>query len=259
MDWGFLGYLPLSGIGVSAVVIGLERLWPARRERGQPSLNVGLWAFRHVNQILAIPVVASASVAFARQAGLPSLHSREWPLAWAVIAFFLAMDMAEYLFHRAQHAVPLLWRMHSLHHSDPCMNALTTERHFWGDAYLRALFISPVIAVVLAPPGLAIGLYSLFGVYNVFVHANLPVSFGRLSWFLNSPAYHRIHHSKQPEHHGANFAALFPIWDVVAGSYRRPTASPETGLDGRSPRSLLDMLLWPVLGSRRRATTPQPA
>lgn len=251
---GYLGYLPLSGMGVSAVVIGLERLWPARQEAGQPLLNIGLWAFRHFNQTLVVPAVAAVSVALARKAGLPSLHTSDWPLIWSVITFFLAMDLAEYLFHRAQHAVPFLWRMHSLHHSDPCMSALTTERHFWGDAYLRALFISPIIAVVLAPPGIAFGVYSLFGVYNVFTHANLPVSFGRLSWILNSPSYHRIHHSREAEHHGANFAAFLPIWDVLAGSYQRPTTSPATGLDGLAPRSLMEMLVWPA--RRRKISLP---
>jgi sterol desaturase/sphingolipid hydroxylase (fatty acid hydroxylase superfamily) len=257
MGWDMLGYLPLSGMGISMIVVCFERLWPARREPGQPFLNVGLWALRHVNQMLAVPVVATASVAIARKAGLPSLHSREWPLIWSAITFFLAMDYGEYLFHRAQHAIPILWRMHSLHHSDPCMNAFTTERHFWGDAYLRALLISPIITIVLAPPSIVFGLYSAFAVYNVFNHANLPVSFGRLSWLINSPAYHRLHHSKDPEHHGANFASLFPIWDVLAGSYRHPTSAPETGLDDRSPRSLLDMVLWPLLGATRRARAVQ--
>jgi sterol desaturase/sphingolipid hydroxylase (fatty acid hydroxylase superfamily) len=259
MSWGFLAYLPLTGISVTVVVIAFERLWPARREAGQPMLNLGTWAFRHVNQTLAVPVVATAAVAVARQAGLPSLRTHEWPLICSVVGYFLAMDLAEYLFHRAQHAVPVLWRMHSLHHSDPCMSALTTERHFWGDVYLRAVFIWPLISIVLDPPGVAIGLYGVFCVYNVFNHANLGVNFGRLSWLLNSPAYHRLHHSKRPEHHGANFAALFPIWDVLTGSYRRPIASPETGLDDRAPRSLLDMLIWPVLGAKRRATALQAA
>lgn len=252
MNWALLGYLPLSGLGASAVVLGLERLWPARREAGQPFLNLGLWAFRHVNQTLVAPVVAIGSATIAQRAGLPSLRSHEWPLIWAVIALFLMMDLAEYLFHRAQHAFPLLWRMHSLHHSDPCVNALTTERHFWGDTYLRALVISPLIGVLLSPPAAALGIYGVFGTYNVFIHANLPVNFGRMSWILNSPAYHRIHHAREAEHHGANFAALFPIWDVLAGSYRRPTISPPTGIEEGPPRSLMEMLIWPALVSRRR-------
>jgi sterol desaturase/sphingolipid hydroxylase (fatty acid hydroxylase superfamily) len=254
-----LDSLPLLGICVTAVVMALERLWPARREPGQPFLNLGVWAIRHIHQMLAVPVVATAALAVARQAGLPSLRSHEWPLVWSVLCYFLAMDLAEYLFHRAQHAVPVLWRMHSLHHSDPCMSALTTERHFWGDVYVRALFIWPLMSIVLAPPGAAIGLYGAFSVYNVFNHANLRVNFGPLSWLLNSPAYHRLHHSKEPEHHGANFAALLPIWDVIAGSYRRPGAPPETGLCDRTPRSILEMLVWPVLGSRRRANELQSA
>jgi sterol desaturase/sphingolipid hydroxylase (fatty acid hydroxylase superfamily) len=250
MQSGLLGYLPLLGISVTVVIKGCERLWPARREAGQLLLNAGNWAIRHVTQSFALPAVTAASLAIARKTILPSLRTDEWPIIWAVICYFAVMDLTEYLFHRAQHAVPILWRMHSLHHSDPCMNALTTERHFWGDAYLRALFIWPLITLVLTPPGIAVGLYATFSAYNYFIHANLPVNFGRLTWALNSPAYHRLHHSKEPEHHDANFAALFPIWDVLAGSYRHPTATPATGLDDGAPRSLLDMVLWPMRRTR---------
>jgi hypothetical protein len=37
-----------------------------------------------------------------------------------------ALDLMEYLFHRVQHSVPIMWSMHSLHHSDAALNATTT-------------------------------------------------------------------------------------------------------------------------------------
>jgi sterol desaturase/sphingolipid hydroxylase (fatty acid hydroxylase superfamily) len=73
----------------------------------------------------------------------------------------------------------------------------------------------------------------------------VPLNFGKLSWLLNSPAYHRRHHSSLPEHFNSNYAALLPIWDVLAGSYRRPDSMPPTGLAG-APSNIAQAMLWPI-------------
>ena len=68
---------------------------------------------------------------------------------------------------------------------------------------------------------------------------------------LNAPAYHRRHHSAEPAHYDSNFAALFPIFDVLAGSYHRPDGYPATGIPDR-PASAREVLLWPLLFHRRQ-------
>jgi len=83
-----------------------------------------------------------------------------------------------------------------------------------------------------------------------------------LSWALNTPAYHRIHHSASAEHFDVNFAAILPIFDVMLGTYRpaRPGERPVTGLDtGRIPRTWLDVLAWPVSGLLRRRSPVRAA
>jgi sterol desaturase/sphingolipid hydroxylase (fatty acid hydroxylase superfamily) len=177
---------------------------------------------------------------------LPSLSDGLAMPVWvSALAYLVVRDGLEFLFHRAQHTIPWLWAMHSLHHSDPNMSALTTSRHFWGDAIIKALTIYPLAAFVIAPTPLAFGLFSLLSLWNFAVHARLPINFGPLSWLLNSPAYHRRHHSSLPEHYNSNFAALFPIFDVLSGTYNRPHGFPPTGLDTK-PESLADLLIWPV-------------
>jgi len=80
------------------------------------------------------------------------------------------------------------------------------------------------------------------GLWNYLSHSRVPLNFGRWSWLLNSPAYHRRHHSSLPEHYDSNFAAILPIFDVIAGSYNQPERSmPPTGLEWK-PRNLLDAL-----------------
>ena len=91
------------------------------------------------------------------------------------------------------------------------MNATTTERHFWGDQFIKAVTIWPAASLVVRPSTPALVVYVMFGLWNYVAHSKLPFSFGRFSWVLNSPAYHRRHHSALPEHHNSNFAALLPV------------------------------------------------
>ncbi len=179
---------------------------------------------------------------------------------WPGFALFLVVrDLGEYLFHRAQHAVPFLWAMHALHHSDPDMAVLTTQRHFWGDQLIKQLTVWSAALMVISPTNAMVAAYGLVSLWNLLSHARVPLNFGRWSWVINSPAYHRRHHSALPEHYDSNFAALFPIFDVIAGSYHRPRGMPPTGLE-RQPESLGDLALWPLVWHRTPpAPAPQPA
>ena len=173
------------------------------------------------------------------------LDGTRMPFWLAFPIFLVAMDFGEYVFHRAQHAIPILWAMHSLHHSDPDMNATTAERHFWGDQLLKALTIWPLAAILIQPTVAIVLAYMLACLWHTVVHARLNFSFGRLSWLLNSPAYHRRHHSCDPAHFNSNYSALLPIFDVLSGAYHRPVGFPRTGLS-EQPAGLLSLIIWPV-------------
>src|SRR5438067_3877439 len=121
------------------LLTGLELRWPARTEAAPRALNLAVWAARLVLQLTLVPLLGLSLAEAARRLGAPSLHIDRWPRLCSALALVLAMDLAEYLYHRAQHAIPWLWRRHALHHSDPCVTATTTERHWWGDLVLKAL------------------------------------------------------------------------------------------------------------------------
>lgn len=175
---------------------------------------------------------------------------------WAAFPIFLVVrDLGEYLYHRAQHRVPFLWAMHSLHHSDPEMAALTTQRHFWGDQLVKQLTVWSAALMVISPTPAMVACYGLVSLWNFVVHADLPLDFGRLSWLLNAPGFHRRHHSRLPEHYDSNFAALFPIFDVIAGSYHRGEGFPPTGLE-RKPTGPGELIIWPLIWNR---ATPRKA
>ncbi len=181
--------------------------------------------------------------------GTSIFDGNELPFLIAFPIMLLARDGTEFFYHVCQHKIPVLWRLHSLHHSDPEMSALTTNRHFWGDQIVKNLTIWPFSTLICAPTHAMVLTYAGLSLYNYFIHANLKVDFGRWSWALNSPAYHRRHHSALREHYDTNFAALFPIWDVLCGTYRRPDGWPPSG-QATAPENITEVLLWPFLKSK---------
>jgi sterol desaturase/sphingolipid hydroxylase (fatty acid hydroxylase superfamily) len=165
------------------------------------------------------------------------------------------MDFGEYLFHLAQHKIPILWSLHSLHHSDRSLNTSTTLRHFWGDQLLKAVTIYSVAGLLLRPNPVIVVAYSVISYYNFFSHMNVKIGLGRFSWLINSPQYHRLHHSIRRHDYDLRYAALFPIFDILCGTYRAPKKGdfPHTGLAEISePDSVLEAIIWPV---RRRENT----
>lgn len=208
--------------------------------------NLQVWAVNVLVGMFVLPLYMILQ--------LPALAQGSTMPFWiGALAYLIVRDFLEFLYHRAQHSIPILWSMHALHHSDPEMSALTTNRHFWGDQLIKAITIWPLAAAVVAPTPAMVAMFNLLSLWNFAVHSRLPFSFGPLSWLLNSSAYHRRHHSSLPEHYNSNFAALFPVFDVLFGSYNRPHGFPPTGLD-RKPESLVDVIVWPV----RHADTREP-
>ena len=223
----------------TAITLGVLVLLELRRaEPGDWRLNLQAWAISAGVALVLLPLVPMW-----RTHGL--LDAGTLPFWTGLVLFVLVRDLAEYVYHRLQHRIPALWAMHSLHHSDPAMSALTTNRHFWGDQLVKQVTVWSLAAMLVTPTPAMIAIYALISLWNYYVHSALPGDFGRLSWLVNSPDYHRRHHSSQPEHFDSNFAALFPIFDVIAGSYHRPDGRPQTGFDVR-PRGPADLMLWPL-------------
>lgn len=234
----------LLTLSIAAALMLCERLWAASSDASDRSVNLYAAVLYFVTQFWLLPFVALNDVA----ARFALVDLASWPFLWAAIAFTLLMDFGEFAFHRAQHRIPLLWRMHALHHSDPNMNVTTTVRHFWGDQLIKAVTIWPACVLLLRPTPGVILFYGLVSFYHFFSHSNLRVSLGGWAWLINHPAYHRRHHSSRPEHFNSNYAGIFPIFDVLFGSYRRPDGYPPTGL-AKAPQSLVDVALWPLKSS----------
>jgi sterol desaturase/sphingolipid hydroxylase (fatty acid hydroxylase superfamily) len=236
--------LPFSPlVDVVVVLTAMERF--GRSARSDWWINLQGWA-------LLLFTGMAVHLPFELPAGSALIDGALLPFWIGFPAFLIVSDLGEYLFHRAQHRIPLLWAMHSLHHSDPDMSALTTQRHFWADPLIKKVTIWAATAFVIAPTREIAGATAMATLWSFVTHARLPLDIGRWSWLINTPAYHRRHHSALPEHYDSNFAALFPIFDVICGSYYRPDGFPPTGL-ASAPRNLQELIAWPLYHDRSNA------
>lgn len=243
MEW-FNETLPAVGgqLTFLATVLGLgllvERLLPA--QRGQPWSNIGF------NLIYVVFIIALNSALIpplmAWLQPLVKAHGLHVPVAFAdsmtgqvlqALAFLAIFDFFYYWFHRAQHVVPGVWPMHKLHHSEASLNVTTTLRHHWLEDPLRiGLVLLPIGLLFDQKPVTVAWLATLTMLWGYFVHANVRLPLGPLTSLVAGPQWHRLHHSIEPQHRDRNFAAFFPIYDIVFGTYSRPQRAeyPATGL-----------------------------
>lgn len=254
------GTLAVALLMLSLVVIGLliERINPTQAQPSTSALFNLIYALAYTFvQAIIVPVVSAATILIINAAGggwfvLPSAG---WGLLPGFVCYALTVDFLEYFFHRIQHRVPAMWAMHSFHHSDTMLNASTTNRHFWAEHGIKMMTIYLLAGLLFKANPMILGMYALLSVYNIFLHMNIRVGYGRCSIFINSPQYHRLHHSLLPEHHNRNFAAFFPIFDIIFRTCKMPGPAeyPPTGLDAneRSP-GLIEAVFWPARKLLRR-------
>jgi sterol desaturase/sphingolipid hydroxylase (fatty acid hydroxylase superfamily) len=174
-------------------------------------------------QFILILVTASTSN-IAALAAFPQLKGAIQSLPiWAqfLIAVFFA-DLAQAALHRAYHNVPLLWRLHSVHHSSRHMDWLAGSRiHFIEIILTRSAVLLPLIVLGFAPG--AINAYVvLVGLQAVLAHANLGVNFGWLEYVLVTPRYHHWHHAREREYVDVNYAIHLPLIDMLMGTFKLP-------------------------------------
>ncbi|MDC0948801.1 sterol desaturase family protein [Gammaproteobacteria bacterium] len=223
-------------IGVLALM-ALAEWWQPRRRQEIPRVfrwcnNLALVALDSLIVRLVFPLLAVGVATHAAEHGWGVLNQLDWPLWWEVLLSLLVLDLAIYLQHRLFHAVPWLWRLHRVHHSDLEFDASTGLR-FHPIEIVVSLGIKMAVVVVIGPPALAVLLFEiLLNTTAIFSHANLrlPRTLDRvLRWMVVTPDMHRVHHSIHSEETNSNFGFNLPWWDRVFGTYRR---QPRDGHDG---------------------------
>jgi sterol desaturase/sphingolipid hydroxylase (fatty acid hydroxylase superfamily) len=155
----------------------------------------------------------------------PRWPAFENPVLYGVTALFL-IDGLYYVYHRLQHAIPALWHIHKLHHTDPAVNVTTAKRtHFLERPVQFVILVAPVLWLLgVSLEGLAY--VAVLGPALLYVsHMDVRLPLGPLTGVVVGPQYHRIHHEKVEHSRHANFAQAFPLFDMLGGTYRRPGKS----------------------------------
>lgn len=192
-------------------------------------------------------------------------HSVFGSMALAIV-YALYIDCAKYWMHRLSHMIPPLWAMHSFHHSAECVTIATGARHYWVEniAFAPLLFLTLILFQV--PAHIMAMTVLLMKIPEGLQHLNYKIAWHRAGILVNTPQWHRIHHSIEPKHYDKNFSSAFPIMDVIFGTAHRPAPDeyPETGLRPRENPQLWEGIIWPFrrwLGPRREpymgATRPE--
>lgn len=175
------------------------------------------------------------------------------PLALIIAPLIALMvtDLFGYWLHRLQHGP--LWRFHAVHHavhhSVRDLHAAGSYVHVADEAF-RILFVA--IPMSLAPmQGVAEPFLftALTVLYEPYIHSPIRLHLGPLRQVLVDNRFHRIHHSRQPEHFDKNFGVYFTFWDRIFGTahFPRPDEWPETGLaDVDEPRTVREWLDLPL-------------
>lgn len=139
----------------------------------------------------------------------------------------VVLDAAVWLQHRVTHRVPLLWRLHRVHHTDPELDVTTALRFHPVEIGLSLLWKALVVILLGLTPAAVILFELLLSISAIFTHANLRLPAGldrRLRWLICTPDMHRIHHSVYQPETDSNYGFFLSIWDRAFGSYRHQPA-----------------------------------
>jgi sterol desaturase/sphingolipid hydroxylase (fatty acid hydroxylase superfamily) len=223
--------------------VGRARRWPS---------NLGIVVLDAALVRILIPVAAVGAAAYAAQRGWGLLNFTAWPFWIDVIVGFVVLDLVIYAQHVAFHKVPVLWRLHRMHHADLDIDVSTGLRFHPIEILLSMLIKIAVVMLIGVPPVAVVAFEVVLNATSMFNHSNaaMPLWLDRIvRLFVVTPDMHRVHHSIKRYETDSNYGFNLPWWDWVFRTYRpQPEAGHERMTIGlpifRDPKELrLDRLI----------------
>jgi sterol desaturase/sphingolipid hydroxylase (fatty acid hydroxylase superfamily) len=215
-------------VAALAAILWLETVFPlfqGRRHRLRHAVrNLGIGLFNGLVLALTFSTLTAWSIAWADQRGFGLLAWIAGP-AWAesILAVIL-FDLWMYLWHRANHRIPFLWRFHRMHHTDDQLDASSALRFHTGELVFSSLLRLAVVPL-LGMSLIQLLLYeTLLQPIILFHHSNvaLPERFDRIfRAVIVTPNMHRVHHSQERFETNSNYSSVFSFWDRLGKSFRR--------------------------------------
>lgn len=242
------------------VVFTVIALWEHLAPRLQSSLETRTRWFTNLSLMLVgsaaarwvLPIASITAATLAQQHGWGLLNRFELPAVLSCVVAMLLLDLGAYGVHRLDHSIPLLWRLHQVHHADLEVDCTTSFRAHPIALIWEQSTISLWVVLIGAPP-LAVALTVLLQtVFVVFHHGNLriaPKLEHWLRWFIVTPDLHRIHHSSIVVESQRNLGTLLPWWDRWLGTYQAQPGAGQAAINlGLAEiRDARILTLWKIL------------
>ena len=236
-----------------------------------PHQMVRIWVYSGLT-VLVVFGVSTGMVAVA-ESWMGPVAVRSEPVHWLwiggyTVALMAVLDFGMYVVHFLQHRVPVLWAFHKVHHSATVLNPFSNYREHPVDNVFYAVVYGGITGLfaggMMLGFGWKVSLWTVLGIsapsflFNILGyhlrHSHVWLRWpGILGMVFGCPAHHQIHHSFRPEHIDKNMAFMFPIWDVLFGTYRHASPSSETtlevGVSPQTPTGFLQQLAEPFVRS----------
>jgi len=234
-------------LAVFAALAFWERLAPARRlklsRRQRWGANLGLALVSTLVVRVLVPGSAIALAVIASTEGWGLFNRLGLPAWLAVVASVVVLDLVVYLQHVVFHSVPLLSRLHAVHHADPDFDLTTGIRFHPLEILISALVKLAAVAALGAPVAAVLVFEVLLNATAMFNHANASLPGWlepRVRRLVVTPDMHRIHHSVVEVERNSNYGFCLSVWDRLLGTYTpAPRGALELGLtDWRDPRTI---------------------
>ncbi|NMH59878.1 sterol desaturase family protein [Alteromonas ponticola] len=225
-------------LSVFALMAALE-LWLPARKAPLPRFqrwraNLGILVIGALAARVVLPATLVGVALWAEESGVGVLHWLGAPVVVSVILSILLLDLAIYWQHRLFHRVPILWRLHKVHHADSHVDS-TTGLRFHPVEIVLSLFIKGGVILLVGAPALAVIIFEVaLNAFSLFNHTNirLPLKWDdRLAYLVITQRLHRIHHSQHARETNTNFGFSVSWWDRLFNSYRPRARQSDEELD----------------------------
>ncbi|MGH7948162.1 MAG: sterol desaturase family protein, partial [Candidatus Binataceae bacterium] len=204
--------------------VGRAARWPA---------NLGVTVVNSVIIRIVIPVSAVGVALAVERHHFSLLNQVALPYALSVATGVMLLDLAIYLQHVMFHAIPVLWRVHRMHHADIDLD-VTSGARFHPIEIVLSMIVKLAVVSALGPPAVAVLMFEvLLNATSMFNHGNVRIPDGAdrvLRFLVVTPDMHRVHHSVAVRETNSNFGFNLPWWDRCFGTYRAQPAAGQLGM-----------------------------
>ncbi|APV49142.1 fatty acid hydroxylase [Betaproteobacteria bacterium GR16-43] len=219
LDWFILDLL-----GSTLVFIFIEKLFPLYKTQPvfRPEWQTDLHFFLVNHLVVGFILLATNKLVHTGFDWAINPKLQDWihsqPFWLEVFLILLVADLVQYWTHRAYHEVPVLWRLHAVHHSAKSMDWLAGSRqHILELILTRTLILAPIYVLGFSKE--VIDAYIIIvGFQAVFNHANVSVRLGPLRYVIVTPNFHHWHHSQDKAALDRNYSAHFAFLDYLFGT-----------------------------------------